>query len=191
MNIWAVLYKRSLFIRAGIEPSRLIFGEDLLVNMRLFPHIKTFYAIDKIVYNYRVGLPGISDKYLYSWLENARKLYEIKMRVLQDANYEEGMYYQKIELVNYIKSYISTSLRYRQSERTENIAALRKELSNPIYKDLDALQATPYKGACFAILIANGKADEIYVAMEQDAKNMPLKKKLINHILDLLHRLKA
>ena len=62
VNIWAILYRRDLFICANIQPSKLMFGEDLLVNMYLFPHIKTFYAIDETIYNYRVGLPGISTK---------------------------------------------------------------------------------------------------------------------------------
>lgn len=186
VNIWAVLYKRDLFCRANAEPSRLIFGEDLLVYMRLFPHIKTFYAIDKVIYNYRIGLPGISDKYLYSWLENARKLYEIKMQVLQAANYEEGIYFQKIELINYIKSYINTCLRYRRKQRKKNIEALQKELSYPIYKNLNTLKDTPYKDFSFASLIAQGKADEIYSIIENKAQTQPFKQKMIHFILRLL-----
>ena len=191
INIWAVLYKRSLFDRAEIKPSMLVFGEDLLVNMRLFPHIKTFYAIDKIIYNYRCGLPGISDKYLNSWLENARKVNDIKMKVLQETNYEEGIYYHKIELVNTIKSYISMCLKCRREQRAKNIDDLQKELSYPIYKDLDTLNGTPYRDAPFATLIANGKADEIYSIMEQNAKTLPVKQKVINYIGGLLHRFKA
>lgn len=188
VNIWAVLYRRDLFIRANIQPSRLMFGEDLLVNMNLFPHIKTFYAIDKVIYNYRTGLPGISDKYFNSWLENARKLYEIKMQVLRDAKYEDGIYYQKIELVNYIKSYINVCLRYRKNQRDKNIEVLRNELSCPVYKDLSTLRNTPYTDAPFAILIANGNADNLYHIMEQNANSLPIKNKLKNSILSLLRR---
>ena len=175
-----------MFIRANIQPSRLAFGEDLLVNMNLFPHIKTFYAIDKVIYNYRTGLPGISDKYFNSWLENARKLYEIKMQVLRDAKYEDGIYYQKIELVNYIKSYINVCLRYRKNQRDKNIEVLRSELSCPVYKDLSTLRNTPYTDAPFAILIANGNADNLYHIMEQNVNSLQIKNKLANSIIGLL-----
>ncbi|MCH5176093.1 MAG: glycosyltransferase family 2 protein [Prevotellaceae bacterium] len=188
VNVCAFMCRRSLFQLSNAKPSGLKFGEDLILHMNLFPHIKRYYAIDKIVYNYRHGLPGISDKYLDSWLENARKLYEIKMQVLRNANYEKGIYYQKIELVNYIKSYINTSLRYRQRQREKNIDVLQKELSYPIYKDLATLIDTQYKDASFAILIANGKADECYSIMEQNAKMMPIKQKIVNCILGLLHK---
>ena len=188
VNIWAVLYKRCLFSNANIEPSKLMFGEDLVVNMRLFPYIKTYYAFDKIIYNYRIGIPGISDKYLNSWLKNARNLYEIKMQILQAANFEDGIYYQKIELVNYIKSYINTCLRYRRKQRNKNIKVLQKELSYSIYKDLATLEGTPYKDISFVFLIADGKAEELYSIMEHNATVLPLKHKIINSILSLFNR---
>ena len=184
INMWAKLYKRDLFVKACIQPSKLIFGEDLIVNMRLFPHIKTFYAIDKIIYNYKIGLPGISDKYLDSWLENARKLHELKMQTLLEANYKKGIYYQKRSLVNYIYSYINICIRYRRKQRKENILALKKELSHPIYKELATLYAVPsYQGALLALFIANGKADELYSIIEQNNKYMPILQKIFYSIL--------
>lgn len=191
VNIWAILYKRDLFSIACTKPSKLIFGEDLIVNMRLFPHIKTFYAIDKIIYNYRIGLPGISDKYLNSWLANARRLYETKMQVLKEAKYEEGIYFQKIELVNYIKSYINTCLKYRRKQKAKNIEDLQKELAYPVYKDLATLKGTQYKDISFAILIANGKAEELYTIVEQSINDQPIKQKIINLGIQLLQRLRT
>lgn len=185
VNVCAFLCKRNLFIMSNIQPSRLNFGEDLVLQMKLFPFVKNYYAIDKIVYNYRIGLPGISDKYLNSWLENARKLYEIKMQVLQAANYERGMYYQKIELINYVKSYINTCLRYRRKQKVANIKSLQDELSYPIYKDLHTLKDTPYKDVSSAILIANGKADELYSCLEYKYNKRTIKQRLFDicHLL--------
>lgn len=191
VNIWAILYKRDLFSIACTKPSKLIFGEDLIVNMRLFPHIKTFYAIDKIIYNYRIGLPGISDKYLNSWLANARRLYETKMQVLKETKYEEGIYFQKIELVNYIKSYINICLKYRRKQKAKNIEDLQKELAYPVYKDLATLKGTQYKDISFAILIANGKAEELYTIVEQSINDQPIKQKIINLGIQLLQRLRT
>lgn len=108
------------------------------------------------------------------------------MQVLQAANYEEGIYFQKIELVNYIKSYINTCLRYRRKQRKKNIEALQKELSYPIYKNLNTLKDTPYKDISFASLIAQGKADEIYSIIENKAQTQPFKQKMIHFILRLL-----
>ena len=187
VNVCAFLCKRHLFIMSKAQPSGLKFGEDLVLQMKIFPFVKNYYAIDKIIYNYRFGIPGISDKYLNSWLENARKLYEIKMRILKDANYEDGIYYQKIELVNYIKSYINTCLRYRKKQRERNIDSLQKELSNSIYKGLYTLKDTTYNDVPMALLMADGKANELYDMMEQDAMCLPVKHRIINSIINLLH----
>ncbi len=75
INLWAVLYRTSIVKAANIQPSGLKFGEDLLMNLKIFPFIKSLYAVNKVVYNYNLGFPGFSDKYLDNWLENARELY--------------------------------------------------------------------------------------------------------------------
>lgn len=164
VNVCAFLCRRNIFNLSIVQPSRLKFGEDLVLQMRIFPNIRKYYAIDEIVYNYRYGLPGISDKYLNSWLENARKLYEIKMRVLQEANYDEGIYYQKIELVNYIKSYINTCIRYRRKQR-----AIIHDYAFPISVCLpnNGTQAFVQNFSC--VIDRNNDADHINVSFLFDA----------------------
>lgn len=168
IQLCGALFRTSVVLDAKIEPSGLRFGEDLLMSLQIFPHIKCLFAVNKIVYNYNVGLPGFSDKYLNNWLENARKLYERKMQVLKEMNYDKAFYYQHAELVNYLKSYIYACCTRRPNDKEKNIVLLQNEINNPVYQNLDYLLNSRFKDKNSVNLIIKGDAAGFYSYIEKD-----------------------
>lgn len=180
INVWATLYKKSLFSDAGVQPSYLKFGEDQVMNMWMFPFIKRYYAIPDTIYNYRVGLPGTSDKYLNFWLENARKLYTIKIAVCEAADIKDCVFFQQVEMMNFLKTYVNGCLRYRKNQRQENIFRLSEELRHPLYGKLSALLSSRYRDKDAVRLIVKGDAEAFYTLMEGRYRSLPLKQRLID-----------
>lgn len=156
------VYKKSLFEKANIQPSRLRFGEDLVMNMTLFPFVQKFYFTENIVYNYRQGLPTMSGKYLDNWLPNFRKLYQLKIAKIQEYNYSKAIYYQEVELVNYLKSYVTGCLRHKKNEKENCIKLLEEELKYPIFRDLSALKTSSYPEQELVDYILQGEADNVW-----------------------------
>ena len=168
IQLCGALFRTSVVQEAKIEPSGLRFGEDLLMSLQIFPHIKCLFAVNKIVYNYNVGLPGFSDKYLNNWLENARKLYERKIQVIKEMNYDKALYYQHAELVNYLKSYIYACCTRRPNDKENNIILLKNEINNPVYQNLDYLLNSRFKDKNSVNLIIKGDAAGFYSYIEKD-----------------------
>lgn len=191
VNLCATLYRRRLFDEARLSPSGLKFGEDLVVNMRLFPFIKSYYAVDKIIYNYRVELPGSSDKYLDSWLDNARKLYELKMNVLSEVGFGVAVYYQQVELVNYLKTYVNACVKYRKNRKKENVVHLKRALDVAVCETLRPLQKGRYKDKELLERIVNGDAFGMYNLMELRYKTLPFRTKAFEKCMLLIKKIVA
>ena len=178
IQLCSILFRTSIVRSSNIRPSGLKFGEDLLMSMKIFPHINSLYAVNKVVYNYNVGFPKISDKYFDNWLESARLLYEKKMDTITEMQYEKAIYYQKMELINYLKFYIYICCTRRSILRNKNIETLNKEIQNPVYKSLNTLLNSRYKDQKSVNLIISGDAEAFYSYIERDLGNFRKNPKL-------------
>lgn len=172
IQLWSVLFRTTVVKSSNIKPSGMKFGEDLLMSMQIFPQINSLYAVDKVVYNYNVGAPKISDKYFDKWLESARLLYEKKMEIITEMHYDKAMYYQKMELINYLKFYIYVCCTRRLSQRDLNIQSLKNEIQNPIYQTLNTLLNSKYSDQKSVEFIINGDAEAFYSYIEKDLRNI-------------------
>ena len=175
ISLCAILFRSSVVKKADLKPSELFFGEDLIMGMNIFPIINSLYAIDRTIYNYNKGYPGVSDKYLEHWLENARLLHLTKMRKLKEMDYRKGVLYQKASLVNYLISYVYMCYTRRFWSRESYIEELSKEIQHPIYRNLDYLLNTNYKNKKLIELLIAGKAQEFYSCVEKSFKRKNLK----------------
>lgn len=172
IQLWSVLFRTSVVKTSNIIPSGLKFGEDLLMSMKIFPHINSLYAVNKVVYNYNVGSPNYSDKYFDNWLESARLLYEKKMDTIIEMHYDKAIYYQKMELINYLKFYVYICCTRRSNQRNNNIETLKTEIQNPVYKSLNTLLNSRYNDPEAVDFIINGNAEAFYSYIEKDLGNI-------------------
>lgn len=184
IQLWAVLFRSSVVRVSDIVPSGLKFGEDLLMSMRIFPNANSLYAVNKVIYNYNVGSPKISDKYFDNWLENARLLYEKKMNTIVEMHYDKAIYYQNLELLNYLKFYIYVCCTRKSNQRSNNIEILRNEILNPAYNNLSSLLNSKYSDSKSVELILNGDAESFYTYIEKELRSIKNNPKL--YILSLL-----
>ncbi len=182
VNVWATLYRRELIEEAQLEPCGLSLGEDLVFNMRIFPYVRKYFAINRFVYHYRVCLPGLTNKYRDSWLENVLKLYAHKMFSIEKTGYEKAVFSQEVELVNYLKTYVNGCIKYRSEKRNENIDLLYKELGESICKGLVVLMDSSYEDKDVVTCLVQGDATAFYELIERRYKNKPLYQKLLDRI---------
>lgn len=175
INLCAFLYRTSIVKEAHLKPSGLIFGEDLVMAMNIFPHINSLYAIDKTIYNYNKGYPGVSDKYLDKWLENARLLHLTKMKKLKEYNFKKAVFYQRSSLLNYLIAYVYMCYTRRFWSREENIKELSDELNHTIYRNLDYLLHCNYRDKQMIEYIVAGNARAFYSYVEKTFTRKSLK----------------
>lgn len=188
VNLCAVLFRTSVVKAAEIKPSGLKFGEDLLMSMQIFPHINSLFAVNKVVYNYIVGIPSISDKYLDSWLESARNLYLKKMATIERMHYDKALFFQNAELMNYLRSFVFGCSLHRPNQKTRNIDLLKQEFENPIYKRLSLLMDFAYRDKESVRLILGGDAEGFYNRVEE-MEMKSIKKNPKIYVLSLTTRL--
>lgn len=175
ISVCAVLYRTAVVKKANLKPSELVFGEDLVMAMNIFPHINSLYAIDKTIYNYNKGYPGVSDKYLDKWLENARLLHLIKMKKLKEWDFRKAVFYQRSSLVNYLIAYVYMCYTRRFWSREENIKELSDELSQNIYRNLDYLLHSNYRDKQIIEHLVAGNARAFYLYVEKTFTRKSLK----------------
>lgn len=78
VNLWGKLYKKELFYRAEVQPSGMKMGEDLLVNMCLFPFVRKYVVTNHCVYYYRYG--GLTSRFNPTLYCDLKKQYYIKRK---------------------------------------------------------------------------------------------------------------
>lgn len=124
------LYRRSCLI--GIEPLGLRFGEDLMVNARIFPHVKSVYVLSTPVLKYRIG--GGTSKYMPYYLSDCKKLCYQKMLLIKKYGYDKAEKFVITELKNCVAYYV----RMRQEYGVSNDSVwLEEEFKDPIYEVFD------------------------------------------------------
>lgn len=186
VSLCGTIFRRSLFEEANIQASGLKFGEDLVMNMRVFPFVKKYYQMKRVVYCYRQGLPIMSGKYLDKWLSNFNSLYKIKMQQIKDVGYDKAIFYQNVELVNYLKSFVSGCNRHRKGHIFESIDELQQELKDPMYRNIAAsMKSETMK--IMAEMLEKGDASGFWTYVtEQNKQGMTFKMKLVEFIYSVL-----
>lgn len=169
VSMCATLYRRSVINDAKMHPSEIGFGEDLVFNMKLMPHVQKYYMIDKVVYNYRREGWGSSSKYLDKWLQNARMLFDAKMSQIEALHFEEAVKWQLIEYVNYMKTYVRNSLLYDSKHLEKRKKMLRDEFQEHKYAERVRLLSTiGYKNRVLFDAIQNEDVDKLFEIMHQN-----------------------
>lgn len=121
VNIFAKLYKKSLF--DNIITFGLKHGEDLCLNMHIFPNIESLYTINDIVYTYSYG--GMTSNYNENLMNDAIRAYSIKKSYLDKYKYSKGYVYIDIELVNFLITDIIQRYLYKSLTLGELCAYLK------------------------------------------------------------------
>lgn len=136
VNIWGKLYRTSIISESGMNPSGFRMGEDLIFNLKLFPHIRSYHIAGYAGYNYRYG--GITSKYNPNLLPDLKRQYIYKKECMEKYGYDKAFKYAAIEIQNILQSEIYQQIVYIGDRKTicDNIAA---ELQDEIWNDMQRL----------------------------------------------------
>ncbi len=108
--LWGKLYKRQLFDNPDLKPSGFKMGEDLLLNMCIFPTISKYVIIEDNVYFYRYG--GGTSRYNPNMYQDLKAQYYIKLATIKKYSYDKALRGTKIEMCNVLHSQIIQMLVY-------------------------------------------------------------------------------
>lgn len=104
------LYRKQLFDNPDLKPSGFKMGEDLLLNMRIFPTISKYVIIEDNVYFYRYG--GGTSRYNPNLYRDLKAQYYIKLATIKKYSYDKALPGTKIEMCNVLHSQIVQMLVY-------------------------------------------------------------------------------
>lgn len=191
VTVWGKLYKRSLFDKVTFpSPWPNTGAADLYMSMLLHPYIQRLIIIPDIVYSYFVGLPGASPKYLNGWLERACVLFACKWEMLEKYNFSRGFYFQAVEMVNYMKTFVRNCTIFDIENKESRIRELAKSLEDPVWQRIHLLKDTEYKEQILVGYILEKKTRDLYEELEKRYLPTSIKGKIINRLLQFSAKFK-
>ena len=161
VTAWGKLYKRDLFVRSGITPSGFKRGQDLIMNMKLFPFVRKYVTIDHDIVHYYYG--GVTSTLDSSFYDSLKKQYFLKLDMIDRYGYTKAKKTTGIEMCNVLNTAVQQMLLARRpyddirqfleressSGFLEEIASAaddRKSFVNIKKKDFDGIITTQKSG---------------------------------------------
>lgn len=188
INIWGKLYRKSSVVGAGLTPSCVEMGEDLLFNLKLFPHLKKIYIMDSVGYAYRYG--GMTSKYNPHLYPNLEYLFRLKLELIEKYNYNKAKDYVLIEIKNVLMSDVEQMILYKVGSRAAIEKIILERLDQPYWsmlKDVKAQADFQTQPPVMAILRKDASA--IYNLAEHNNNSQRLvrtAKKVISKVCQIL-----
>ena len=108
VTVWGKLYRRDLFDRSEIGPTGFKRGEDLVMNMRLFPFVRKYVTIDEDIYHYYYG--GVTSTLDPSFYECSKKQYYMKLDMINKYEYKKALKTTGIEMCNILNTTVKQML---------------------------------------------------------------------------------
>ena len=177
INIWGKLYRKSTLDKANITPSGICMGEDLVFNLRLFPHLKSIYILDTIGYNYRFG--GMTSKYNKHLYPDLKYLYTLKEKLIEQYQYYKAWDYIRFEMKNVFRSDICQHIIFKTGTEQEIKAIITQELEDPIWERVLQVKEHPnFLQDPFVQAIAQKDATTIYRSCLTLVKQQAFKRNL-------------
>lgn len=167
------LYKTGFIKSINIKTLGYSLGEDLNYNMQIFPHAEKIVLIPDIVYSYRYG--GMTSNFNNNLIPAALKMYNNKQKIATEFSSEIFNKYSKIELKNYLKTFIEMLLKFKAEESPEShkkqILEVLQEPEFMTLRDYYAFQ----KMEGFEKAFSNGDLDGMYAHVNSEYQKIRLK----------------
>lgn len=182
LDVWmcAKLYNIEALKRANLKPSGFKMGEDLMFNLKLFPHLRAYTLIEYRGYNYRVG--GLTSKYNPTLWQDLKKQYEIKRSEAEAHNYSEAYRTLGIELKNILLSEITQRIFYLHEKDELLLAWIKREIDDKnLWGDVMAIGEDSDDPVIAAIIAGNQYQilDVVKQRMRKQRAKLAVKKLLI------------
>lgn len=185
VNLYAKLYKRSVLERSEIKPTGLRWGEDLIMNMHMFPYLDSMAIIDDIGYNYRVG--GMTSHYLPWLIPASVEMFGLKEQAIERFKYDKATYPTRVEMKNILRSDICQRIAWRVGTAESNIRDIGAILVDPLWDRVGELaQDSRHTNDAFVQALGRKDAKALYEVCASFTKSYGLKRKLQETILKII-----
>lgn len=179
VTAWGKLYKRDLFDRSGIGPSGYNRGEDLIMNMKLFPYIRKYVTIDQEIVHYYYG--GVTSSLDSSFYDCSKRQYFQKLEMINQYGYTKAKRTTAIEMCNILNTTIQQMLLARLPYE-EIHRFLEKEASSGFLEDISSIAGN---GSAF-VSIKKKNLDGIITAQQSRLWRIRLRRLFISIIANIL-----
>lgn len=188
VNIWAKLYRKSSIDKSGLKPLGLLMSDDLAFNMQLLPNIEKIYILNENAYNYAWG--GTTSKYNRLFFPDAKKLFKIKMDLIEKYQYHKAENSVRWEMKNVLKSDIIQKIQLLKNDKKYIIQDIATEIKNPIYDIvLDIPSESNFWKDPFTIALKDKDAERLYDICYHLIKKNRLKrnfKRMLAKVLNII-----
>jgi len=129
--MWGKLYRIETLRKANLSPSGFKMGEDLIFNLKLFPHCNIYTLIDYRSYNYRIG--GLTSRYNPTLWRDLKRQYLIKRGEAEKHSYSKAYRPLAIELKNILITECTQRIFYLYESDEDLIKWIESEIRDNLY----------------------------------------------------------
>lgn len=185
VNLFARIYRRDLLQRAALTPTGLKWGEDMMMNMAIFPHIRRLAVVDEVLYYYRYG--GMTSRYQPWLVPTSLKIFRMKEAAIERHDYRKATVTMHIEMKNVLKSDICYRIARRIASRDEDIEHIARLLLDPAWDRVALLAADDrYLSDPFVQALARRDAAALYDHCASFTRPYGLKRRLQEAVLRMI-----
>ena len=157
--VWGKLYKREHL--EGLKNGDLLYGDDLYLNMQVFPKLNRICVLPDILHHY--GRQGTSSHYMPLWMEESKQLFRLKMAAIEGEYANTARIYTAIELRNCLRAHIESMILYKVDTEDGIKQWIAQELQDNTYDVFNLLkQQGQYCQSPVSLAIVNKDIDNIY-----------------------------
>ena len=159
VTVWGKLYKREHL--EGLRNGNLLYGDDLYLNMQVFPKLNRICVLPDILHHYE--RQGTTSHYMPLWMEESKQLFRLKMSAINGEYANTARIYTAIELQNCLRVHIESMILHKADTETGIKQWISKELADSTYDVFEWLRQQDKCGKSpMSLAIMNKDVDTIY-----------------------------
>jgi hypothetical protein len=152
------------------------FGEDMLANISLFPHLTRIYISDNVVYNYRTG--GMTTKYNPQLLQEVKKMYRIRRELITNKNLPlDYRIYLDIEAKNFLQIATSQHIKFELNKQ-ETSVFLKRELLDPMWDEVIETLKSRNDNSAFSFALCHKDIEQMILISSHQSLKQKIKRSL-------------
>lgn len=156
---WSKLYKRETL--ENLKVGHLFFGEDLYLNMQVFPRLNSICILPNTLYHYE--RQGTTSKFMPSFIEDVKHLFRLKAEKAKEMHSDTAYLYSTIELRNCLRTHIESMILHKVGTEDGIKHWIAQELQDNTYDVFNLLkQQGQYCQSPVSMAIVNKDIDNIY-----------------------------
>jgi len=143
---WGKLYRREIIEESGFQPPEIVFAEDFVFSMTIFPFVKSLMFVDYYGYYWRWGGYSAGKKSDFWTAENGmlrcNEVYVDKLKLVEKYNYPKAylslLKQHRLDILNYCSD--MTIYPITTKEANNVVSFIRTVLDGNGYEKLNDLR---------------------------------------------------